>query len=61
MENLSGNCDAQWLVIECICSDLSMHRAGLSRRERNISGWQELVWADIEKVKGYFLSWKGND
>jgi predicted kinase len=38
---------AQWRVIECICTDESIHRAMLSRRERHIPGWHELKWSDV--------------
>jgi predicted kinase len=57
--NLSQQYQAQFLVIECICSDESVHRARLSRRERGIPGWHELHWSDVEKVKEYFLPWDG--
>jgi len=49
---------ADWLVIECVCSDESLHRARLKDRRRNIPGWHELEWADIEKVKQYYLAWE---
>jgi predicted kinase len=45
------------LVIECICSDEGVHRARLKERQRNIPGWHELEWADIEKVKQYYPPW----
>jgi predicted kinase len=48
---------AEWRVIECKCSDESYHRAHLVRRERNIPGWHELQWADVEYVRGYFAPW----
>jgi len=46
------------LVIECICSDEGVHRARLKERRRNIPGWHELEWADIEKVKQYYPPWE---
>jgi predicted kinase len=49
---------ADWRVIECICSDEGLHRARLNTRQRNIPGWHELEWADVEKVKGYYPPWK---
>jgi predicted kinase len=48
---------ADWRVIECICSDEAIHRARLKDRRRNIPGWHELEWSDIEKVKGYYSPW----
>jgi predicted kinase len=50
---------ADWYVIECICSDEALHRARLTNRQRGIPGWHELVWADIEKVKSYYPPWEG--
>lgn len=50
---------AGWRVIECICSDESVHRARLQDRRRNIPGWHELEWSDVEKVKSYYLPWEG--
>jgi predicted kinase len=49
----------EWRVVECICSDESIHRALLSSRKRHIPGWHELQWTDVEKVKGYYLPWEG--
>jgi len=48
---------AERLVIECICSDERIHRTRLKDRRRNIPGWHELEWADIEKVKQYYPPW----
>jgi predicted kinase len=56
--SLSQRYHADWRVIECICSDETFHRQQLSKRQRKIPGWHELEWADIEKVKGYFVHWK---
>ena len=48
---------ADWLVIECICSDPRIHRERLSGRRRNIPDWPELDWADVERVSSYFEAW----
>ena len=56
-KELSKQYDADWRVIECICADESMHRSRLMTRKRNIPGWHELEWSDIEKVKQYYQSW----
>ena len=49
---------AGWRVIECICSDESLHRSRLQDRKRNIPGWHELEWADVEKGKQYYAPWQ---
>ena len=48
---------ADMRVIECVCSNEFMHRARLRTRERNIPGWYELEWSDVEKVKQYYQAW----
>ena len=55
--SLAQEFDADWLVIECICSDTGVHRERLSRRTRNIPDWPELEWADVERVRSYFEPW----
>jgi predicted kinase len=45
-------------VIECICSDETLHRARLNNRQRHIPGWHELEWADVEKAKQLYLPWE---
>lgn len=50
---------ANYYVIECICSDESIHRARLRERQRNIPGWHELEWSEVERVKGYYSAWEG--
>lgn len=48
---------AIWCVIECICSDESLHRARLNDRQRKIPGWPELEWSEVERVRGYYPPW----
>ena len=48
---------ADWSVIECICSDESIHRERLQSRQRGIPGWHELDWADVGSVRSYFAPW----
>lgn len=54
---LSERYQAEWRVIECICSNESFHRSLLEKRERRIPGWHELAWSDVEKVKKSYLPW----
>ena len=48
---------ADWRVIECICSDISVHRERLEKRQRGIPGWHELKWTDVEFVQSYYAPW----
>jgi len=56
---LAGQYSADWRVIECICSDEALHRSRLKERKRNIPGWHELKWFEVERVKGYYSVWEG--
>ena len=56
--SLAGKYHADWRVIECICSDEAIHRQGLLSRERNIPGWHELDWFEVERVKEYYVPWQ---
>ena len=48
---------ADWRVIECVCSDVAAHRGRLEKRQRNIPGWHELKWSDVEFVRSYYAPW----
>jgi predicted kinase len=50
---------ADFRVIECTCSDEALHRSRLQERKRDIPGWHELEWSEVERVKGYYALWKG--
>ncbi|MEP6894772.1 MAG: AAA family ATPase [Chloroflexota bacterium] len=49
--------NADWRVIECVCSDITIHRNRLEKRQRNIPGWHELKWSDVEHVGSYYAPW----
>jgi len=55
---LAKQFEANWLVIECFCSDEALHRSRLQTRKRNIPGWHELTWSDVESVKQRYAVWK---
>jgi predicted kinase len=57
-KQLAAEYGAEWRVIECICSDEGLHRARMGVRQRNIPGWHELDWFEVERVKAYYLPWK---
>ena len=48
---------AQWRVIECLCSDETVHRSRLKDRKRNIPGWHELEWSEVQRVREYYSPW----
>ena len=55
---LAAEYAARQLVIECVCSDEAVHRSRLGGRRRNIPGWHELEWAEVERVKSYYCPWE---
>jgi len=57
-KSLAGKYLAEWRVIECLCSDETIHRERLLTRERDIPGWHELEWSEVERVKEYYVSWQ---
>ena len=56
-KHVAAKYGAEWLVVECVCSDENIHRRRLRNRQRGIPGWHELDWADVESVKSYFVPW----
>lgn len=40
---------ALFAVIECVCSDIHIHRSRVEGRRRDIPGWYELAWERVEK------------
>ena len=58
-KELAGQYQAHLYVIECVCSEPSVHRARLKERRRDIPGWHELEWSEVERVQGYYLPWEG--
>jgi predicted kinase len=55
---LAAQYQASWRVIECLCSDEALHRSRLQDRKRNIPGWHELTWPDVERVRQYYIPWE---
>ena len=56
---LAEQYDADWHVIECICSDETLHRLRLKERKRNIPGWHELEWSEVDRAKQDYSAWEG--
>jgi hypothetical protein len=54
-KELARQYQAHLYIIECVCSEPSIHRARLKERRRNIPGWHELEWSEVERVQGYYL------
>ncbi len=54
---LAQTYEANWRVIECVCSDEAAQRNRLDMRQRHIPGWHELNWPEVERVKAYYAPW----
>jgi hypothetical protein len=55
--NLAQAYQAEWRVIECVCSDEAAQRDRMEVRQRHIPGWHELDWSEVERVKAYYAPW----
>lgn len=51
---LAAEHDAELRVIECVCSDVDLHRRRVEGRKRNIPNWHEIDWAHVERMRGEF-------
>jgi len=43
--------------VECICSDENTHRARIEGRRRDIPGWYELTWDEVEDARSRYEPW----
>lgn len=57
-KEVSDKYQANFKVIECICSDENVHKARLESRKRNIAGWHEIDWNEVLRVKSYYQPWE---
>jgi predicted kinase len=39
------------LVVQCVCSDETVHRRRLEGRVRGIPGWHEVGWDHVERIR----------
>lgn len=43
--------------VECVCSDEHTHRSRIEGRQRNIPGWYELTWQEVEDLRSRYEPW----
>lgn len=41
-------------VVECVCSDVDVHRSRVEGRRRDIPGWYELTWDRVERGRSVY-------
>jgi predicted kinase len=56
-QEIAEGAGAAFRVVECVCSDLALQRARLSDRRRDIAGWYELSWEEVEASRTSFAPW----
>jgi predicted kinase len=56
---LAARYGARIRFVECVCSDRALHRRRIESRQRNIPGWYELTWEDVERSMARFEPWQG--
>jgi predicted kinase len=44
-------------IIECVCSDESMHRQRIEKRVRSVAGTHELTWARLLQRRAEYEPW----
>lgn len=52
--DLARRYDADFAVIECVCSDAGIHRSRVDGRARGIPGWYELDWSTVERGRSLY-------
>jgi len=50
-EKTAEEYDAQLFVVECVCSNETVHRERLDGRRRGIPGWHEVGWDHVERMR----------
>jgi predicted kinase len=48
---LAARQGARFAVVECICSDVAVHRSRIEGRRREIPGWYELTWEGVGRSR----------
>jgi hypothetical protein len=45
---------ANLVIVECVCSDVALHRSRVEGRKRGIPGWHEIDWEHVERMRSEF-------
>ncbi len=54
---LAAKYQAHLAIIECVCSDASIHKKRVEARVRGIYGMHEVTWDDVQKRKSEYIAW----
>ncbi len=55
-QSLARRYGATFSVVECICSDIDVHRSRVVGRRRDIPGWYELDWAHVAAGRDRYVA-----
>jgi predicted kinase len=55
-QQLAARYEADFHVIECICSDPAVLRERIDGRARSIPAWYELSWEDVERSRSNYVA-----
>jgi predicted kinase len=50
---------ADFIAIECVCSDRIAHRARIEARQEQIPGWPDPGWDHVEEMRKRYEPWTG--
>jgi hypothetical protein len=53
---LADRYSAQFRVIECTCRDVEVLRRRVEHRCRDIPGWYELTWSQVERSRSNYVA-----
>ena len=51
---LAARYGAQFSIIECLCSSIYIHHSRVEGRQRNIPGWYEMSWPQVERGQALY-------
>jgi predicted kinase len=55
---LAGATGSDFRVVECVCSDLTLHRRRIEARHEGIPGWPDPDWDHVEKMRQRYEPWQ---
>jgi predicted kinase len=43
--------NSRLLIVECVCTDIDLHRSRILGRRRDIPGWHEVDWNHVQRMR----------
>jgi predicted kinase len=50
---------ADFIAVQCVCSDLAVHRARIEARQEQVPGWPDPGWDHVEEMRKRYEPWAG--